>query len=314
MNTDFHISIHAPRTGSDANGLTWQTCRINFNPRSPHGERHTLDEDVTYAIDISIHAPRTGNDWLSVSIVAVVSDFNPRSPHGERRARANGILIVLCISIHAPRTGSDRAAAVRAWNNDISIHAPRTGSDGGKPCTTSSFTNFNPRSPHGERLIYVDGNDVENKFQSTLPARGATVRVADRQESKIFQSTLPARGATITDCLSRTTSRFQSTLPARGATTWCSSKLCTAEFQSTLPARGATRRFRPVGSRRQYFNPRSPHGERRWRLFFRIQESDFNPRSPHGERPKGRKCKMSENLFQSTLPARGATPTVRAFS
>ena len=173
--------------------------------------------------------------------LTVPAYFNPRSPHGERR-------MLRWLVFNAAH---------------ISIHAPRTGSDGGKPCTTSSFTNFNPRSPHGERLIYVDGNDVENKFQSTLPARGATVRVADRQESKIFQSTLPARGATITDCLSRTTSRFQSTLPARGATTWCSSKLCTAEFQSTLPARGATRRFRPVGSRRQYFNPRSPHGERR---------------------------------------------------
>ena len=37
------ISIHAPRMGSDHNDF-WQipVCQ-NFNPRSPHGERHPVD-------------------------------------------------------------------------------------------------------------------------------------------------------------------------------------------------------------------------------------------------------------------------------
>ena len=34
-----------------------------------------------------------------------------------------------------------------------------------------------------------------------------------------------------------------------------------------------------------YFNPRSPHGERRWITFWGLRTNDFNPRSPHGERP-----------------------------
>ena len=34
-----------------------------------------------------------------------------------------------------------------------------------------------------------------------------------------------------------------------------------------------------------YFNPRSPHGERRaLRLALLLLRKDFNPRSPHGER------------------------------
>ena len=89
-----------------------------------------------------------------------------------------------------------------------------------------------------------------------------------------------------------------------------------------------------------HFNPRSPHGERR--ILTRREETpylDFNPRSPHGERrlwspnipgqiaisihaPRtgsdsavGSR-KMHSPIFQSTLPARGATfvsgSTVRA--
>ena len=83
------------------------------------------------------------------------------------------------------------------------------------------------------------------------------------------------------------------------------------------------------GSR--YFNPRSPHGERRddWKKLF--AKAYFNPRSPHGERPRQRVTPPNAKgisihaprtgsdivfngpiigtiKFQSTLPARGATP------
>ena len=36
--------------------------------------------------------------------------------------------------------------------SQISIHAPRTGSDRISAVTSSGISNFNPRSPHGERL------------------------------------------------------------------------------------------------------------------------------------------------------------------
>ena len=102
-------------------------------------------------------------------------DFNPRSPHGERLARksvgstsvgfqstlpARGATWSECrsarrsgISIHAPRTGSDIFAPPRFSLCGISIHAPRTGSD---------------LIQHPERR--------PQRFQSTLPARGATVK------------------------------------------------------------------------------------------------------------------------------------------
>ena len=80
------ISIHAPRTGSDdeRGGIAGE---VDFNPRSPHGERHTFRcwllrlgifqstlpaRGATRAAQhqqkcnlISIHAPRTGSDVLA---------------------------------------------------------------------------------------------------------------------------------------------------------------------------------------------------------------------------------------------------------
>ncbi len=36
------ISIHAPRTGSDSCSYRFPPSYFNFNPRSPHGERHYI--------------------------------------------------------------------------------------------------------------------------------------------------------------------------------------------------------------------------------------------------------------------------------
>ena len=101
------ISIHAPRTGSDALAAA------------------TIEEET-----ISIHAPRTGSDAGGAAENPPKSgfqstlpargatsrrsrepegyqNFNPRSPHGERRVRRKPFPRIRGISIHAPRTGSD---------------------------------------------------------------------------------------------------------------------------------------------------------------------------------------------------------------
>ena len=168
------ISIHAPRTGSDIISHPLQDVKRYFNPRSPHGERQPSDNS---------RRERQAN-------------FNPRSPHGER-------LLYTCkeegkphISIHAPRTGSDPIDLSIAPSVDISIHAPRTGSDDSVTRSQLIFANFNPRSPHGERRWTTLSISPRGRFQSTLPARGATRRDACERDPLPFQSTLPARGAT----------------------------------------------------------------------------------------------------------------------
>ena len=213
------------------------------------------------------------------------------------------------ISIHAPRTGSDRAAwtATRSPGNfnPRSPHGERRRLRRNRECTS----NFNPRSPHGERRARTRPSRTSATFQSTLPARGATLYALDSMSSNsIFQSTLPARGATaaLTPARGRL-HKFQSTLPARGATegyqkagrdpaisihaprTGSDGSKCgrsvAAVFQSTLPARGATSASTAGDGHTSHFNPRSPHGERR-----------PAPSADQHHQP-----------FQSTLPARGAT-------
>ena len=191
------------------------------------------------------------------------SDFNPRSPHGERRCHCWRLFFRKQISIHAPRTGSD--------DYQLPLSCLRR--------------YFNPRSPHGERPPFAAINPPTIGFQSTLPARGATLSPlcsngrtnyfnprsphGERHATgtllkgrRVFQSTLPARGATGRVEQTAQESAFQSTLPARGATLVLRRLRLADQFQSTLPARGATTISTGVLPIAKDFNPRSPHGER----------------------------------------------------
>ncbi len=259
------ISIHAPRTGSDACKFPATNCYGYFNPRSPHGERHN------------------GSFYRFFC-----TDFNPRSPHGERQngianitgkiefqstlpARgatqiaalavlthlfqstlpARGATVGLSIavfssryiSIHAPRTGSDGIRHPSAGEGRaISIHAPRTGSDQVSVADALDVMDFNPRSPHGERRqSHGASRRSDQQFQSTLPARGATTPLVPGITYSCISIHAP-----------RTGSDSHRVLHAAHCLV----------FQSTLPARGATTRIVRVAGVR-HFNPRSPHGERR---------------------------------------------------
>ena len=211
---------------------------------------------------------------------------------------------------------------------------------------------FNPRSPDGERRITSNLNVRSRRFQSTLPGWGATEHRNMVDRTVEFQSTLPGWGATPPDKTMFMAEQFQSTLPGWGATLNRIRLRQFHQFQSTLPGWGATRRqshfitediisiHAPrMGSDvsdaerkglEQYFNPRSPDGERHslGRLGFGVDY--FNPRSPDGERlhvkrgldfgrtisihaPRMGSDDITATLFgvsgkfQSTLPGWGAT-------
>ena len=104
---------------------------------------------------------------------------------------------------------------------------------------------------------------------------------------------------------------FQSTLPARGATVSPEPIPASAPlFQSTLPARGATVNGFNTEARSLYFNPRSPHGERRSVKRTKHGRDIFQSTLPaRGATVSPEPIPASAPLFQSTLPARGATPS-----
>ena len=189
---------------------------------------------------------------------------------------------------------------------------------------------FNPRSPHGERRAGVFSNAFRVRFQSTLPARGATICAGPGVRNKEFQSTLPARGATPSATRAFGTSRFQSTLPARGATFKGALAGIGSGISIHAPRTGSDGRLGGSPHRGVDFNPRSPHGERQVKARAVNQSKDisihaprtgsdqrgedrhyyirhFNPRSPHGERRHHHLRLGVYRRFQSTLPARGAT-------
>ena len=217
-------------------------------------------------IIISIHAPRTGSDPSGSREPAKRKHFNPRSPHGERpicarrKARKS--------SNFNPRSphGERHALVIHLGNAlRISIHAPRTGSDLGHRERPKTATNFNPRSPHGERRNSDGVLFVQVTFQSTLPARGATI---------------------LETVASSHHGRFQSTLPARGATQQFLGKYITDEISIHAPRTGSDDDYAAdVRKMVLNFNPRSPHGERQGVIYLPRQTLNFNPRSPHGERP-----------------------------
>ena len=99
---------------------------MNFNPRSPRGERLFCVISSRLHFRISIHAPRGGSDQ------ALSQWVHPYT-----------------ISIHAPRGGSDDCKQYDRPVCCISIHAPRGGSDCTvKACSNDRIKRSTLREPH----------------------------------------------------------------------------------------------------------------------------------------------------------------------
>ena len=107
-----HISIHAPRTGSDDMLKGWCIMSYTFQSTLPargatiklpnKGRRSAFQstlpargatanhQNIGGRQSISIHAPRTGSDGAKRHHSGGREHFNPRSPHGERPIKATG--------------------------------------------------------------------------------------------------------------------------------------------------------------------------------------------------------------------------------
>ena len=195
----YGISIHAPRTGSDSDFYIGDVGVVPISIHAPRtGSDQLGDNRLAGCVEFQSTLPVRGATSQGARKASVRGYFNPRSPHGERRAGSGGAAGTETISIHAPRTGSDTDAVRRErLGIRISIHAPRTGSDHWERVGMGADrTDFNPRSPHGERRRKAMYNIIVYEFQSTLPARGATREPPGVRPGDLFQSTLPARGAT----------------------------------------------------------------------------------------------------------------------
>ena len=193
-------------------------------------------------LPISIHAPLAGSDQRIPLSVLVAEAFQSTLPlRGATDFRLFRIVNVY-ISIHAPLAGSDaiycdmssvnalfqstlplRGATLfpcaERMERHISIHAPLAGSDGKRKASITTTSNFNPRSPCGERLSRREVAAAGNEFQSTLPLRGATKYLEEGETLELISIHAPLAGSD-NGLISRGNVKraFQSTLPLRGAT------------------------------------------------------------------------------------------------
>ena len=172
---------------------------LNFNPRSPHGERRfhwlippfldlfqsTLPaRGATFAAassavalsQISIHAPRTGSDHHRRGGYVRIRNFNPRSPHGERQDTTFSGVCPTSFQSTLPARGATRTGISPHCISSISIHAPRTGSDNKAYSTyeTVMISIHAPRTGSDTRSIEADG---KREISIHAPRTGSDNRV-----------------------------------------------------------------------------------------------------------------------------------------
>ena len=124
----------------------------------------------------------------------------------------------------------------------------------------------------------------------------------------MFQSTRPARGATLRDFIIEEHGvEFQSTRPARGATSITGFVRAMMFVSIHAPRTGRDMADNGTG-RILYVSIHAPRtGRDTSSVRVGARTIRFNPRAPHGARRRLGKCAGYPFRFQSTRPARGAT-------
>ena len=142
---------------------------------------------------ISIHAPLTGSDGGGNTWLEKRTRFQSTLPSQGATPYMEAGLVMQMISIHAPLTGSDPPVCAIWERLLISIHAPLTGSDSGGHNGHYGRVDFNPRSPHRERLRRTQRSLWQGGFQSTLPSQGATANIHIKFLCDLLFSTLSSK-------------------------------------------------------------------------------------------------------------------------
>ncbi len=146
----------------------------------------------------------------------------------------------------------------------ISIRAPLAGSDR-KRCTyTRRRSDFNPRSPCGERQRHLRHHGARHDISIRAPLAGSDNTSGSRtRPDTYFNPRSPCGERRVHRLKQRCLGRISIRAPLAGSDMNDSfRRTISIEFQSALPLRGATGALAAGARVAQYFNPRSPCGER----------------------------------------------------
>ena len=171
---------------------------------------------------------------------------------------------------------------------------------------------FNPRTPRGVRRRTLDSVRSSRRFQSTHPARGATCKLGGgRKMTPNISIHAPREGCDGQRvCIWGYPKDFNPRTP-RGVRP-SASRPAIIPFSISIhaPREGCDGLGAISPLYFTNFNPRTPRGVRRQEIASSSHiRTDFNPRTPRGvRRSQCRQRRRSNSPFQSTHPARGATP------
>ena len=118
-------------------------------------------------------------------------------------------------------------------------------------------TDFNPRSPHGERPATHSDRRSQSDFNPRSP-HGERRKPVEQEFLNLL---------------------FQPTLPARGATFFGRRRTVTADFNPRSP-HGERRRPHAGNQSEADFNPRSPHGERPSGMGYMVTHTQISTHAP----------------------------------
>ena len=210
-------------------------------------------------VPISTHAPRTGSDRRSGVPAGFYPAFQPTLPaRGATRFHAR-LVAQPAFQPTLPARGATGFANHSGCSNIFQPTLPARGATENREATRNGSWHFNPRSPHGERPLFVSFLQICAGFQPTLPARGAT------------DAPLAVGGHLMISTHAPRTGSDDSQIPHR---------LLDKHFNPRSPHGERHYGIRLAIPISHNFNPRSPHGERHSaaNLYQRIKK--FQPTLP----------------------------------
>ena len=167
-----------------------------FNPRSRMGSDSKYNSAPGGYTDFNPRS-RMGSDMKYLPELLKVQVFQSTLPHGERRRISKKMYKSGKFQSTLPHGERPVQQHEARDHYDISIHAPAWGATSPAFTSAPASTYFNPRSPHGERLVAVRSVPILAHFNPRSPHGERRLTEALEQLNEAFQSTLPAWGATI---------------------------------------------------------------------------------------------------------------------
>ena len=263
------ISIHAPREGCDKAPLAGGTKERNFNPRTPRGVRRDGMSAPMRGGDFNPRTPRGVRRSVMRSSICSnsISIHAPREGCDTGRPMA-GASSRLFQSTHPARGATLTAAATSSTGSSFQSTHPARGATTQYPKIARRKFYFNPRTPRGVRLLIGVYSLGLRSISIHAPREGCDVSWYTTNSLKHqFQSTHPARGATLSSPHRPFSHRDFNPRTPRGVRPVCRSIWEVGKKISIhAPREGCDPCPTVPFMRRSYFNPRTP----RWvrlRLF-----------------------------------------------